>query len=132
MLDIETQEEKVLPISFFVSGLLTSFSTAEIDVCKTFCTNRRLDSSADVPLGRDGGSFFLKNFSTYVHVHFFGHPSHSWAVAFDIHFDSCAGSAHHTEHSSIFLGFGFAECLAWLSLFLLLLSMFTAICNVAM
>ena len=45
-LDIETQEEKVLPISFFVSGLLTSFSTDEIDVCKTFCSNRRLDSSA--------------------------------------------------------------------------------------
>ena len=29
-----------------------------------------------------------------------------------------------------FLGFGLAECLAWISLFLFLLSMITAICNV--
>ena len=70
--------------------------------------------------------FFLKIFSTRVHVHFFGHPSHSWAVAFDIHFDSCAGSAHHMEHSSIFLD----SVLHGYHCFFFLLSMFTAIRNV--
>ena len=30
-------------------------------------------------------------------------PSYCWAVAFDIHCDFCAGSAHRTEHSVIFV-----------------------------